>query len=437
MYLERGLATIVAAAALWVMAFAPPSNAESQNIKFTPASIMLTSGRVLASDYKFIWTLNHDNNLLTQINIVNDDDKNLFGSTIISPAGIASHENTVYVANYRYHEILIGHLSGDSLYIDRKFSYPDFISPEGIAASDKYIAVADYDANEVLVFDLEFRLLLKIPLPLAHGIAIKGDTVYASGFAGDSLVKIDVQTGQTTKSSAKLKYPTTVQISPDGDIVVLDANAGTLTYFDNELEIKSTLVFGNGRASSNLLRAYGFAFDGATMLFADTYNRRIARYADGHLSELASINHPVAIGAESVPPFASNGCFASTIEDSNDLARFLTETDGDVTPCVQGLQVNGKNGHQFVVLPFNGGVPQTFVWGIHWKQKDEYIFGDPTSQFLYVINTAANKCKFVPLPADLLLMDPRSEEAKFFVFAVVDQFPAKEATCKPLAQWAR
>ena len=93
------------------------------------------------------------------------------------PTGLCWHEKTqtLYVANYTGHDVLLFTLSLDqkSLIFQKRFTDPEMKSPEGIDVSrdGTLFTVADYDGKAVFLFDQKGRRWKKSLEPAyGHGV---------------------------------------------------------------------------------------------------------------------------------------------------------------------------------------------------------------------------------------------------------------------------
>lgn len=420
-----------------IAAFASSLNARDDLYKFRPVSIARDGDRLLAVDYRFLWSIDGAG-ILRQIPVHDGEPTPVTILTEINPAGLYVHSGRVYLANYHYHNVIIGKIENDELVVERKLTHPKFVSPEGVSVTDDYIAVADYDGNSVYVFDHSGKLLREVPLPLAHGIAIKGEYVFASGLGGQSLIRINVTSGEVKVSSVAIRYPTTIQLSPHGEIAVIDVNAAKILSFNDDMDLVGSLEMKTGSGEDEVLRPYGFAFDGDALLVTDTYNYRVVRSdlkLETPFQTVASINRAISLGG-SVPALGEDGCF-TTLDDGEGLAGFYGHEDGSVSVCPQGVKITDQDGkNEFVAFPVQSGLSFQFPWGILWEDRDRFIFGDPANSYLYVIDVADRKCTFVNLPRDLNLFLPETDEARSMVQLMSDQFPSSPASCDPASRWA-
>jgi len=288
-------------------------------------------------------------------------------SRIYHPTGLFFHKNQLLVANYVGKNILIGSIEPGVFSIQREIRDADMQGPENVAADDENIVVADYVAEKIFCFNLRGRKKWARPLPLAHGVHLLGNTVFASSLGGGGVVRLDLASGEVVGApSLDWRYPTHIGGSTPpfpGDIFVVDANRGAIKFLTKALQPLSTLAEGSALPWQ---RPYGSTIVGNVMLIADTENRRILRVsANGKLSTVHEFENRKLLGS----PVRRGNL-------GNDDCSFQRVTYTEAPPQAEafggfGTLCLARNSGVYgvVVLPVKGYLqnrpeqPLGFVWG--------------------------------------------------------------------------
>jgi hypothetical protein len=198
------------------------------------------------------------------------------------PSGVHFHNGRLYVANYIFHDVLVFELNAEAsaLSLVDVLRAPDMVSPENVAAGAQGVAVADYDASGVFFFTPDGRLAWQdVGLPLAHGVAMDDAYVYVTTLAGSRKLLRYTLEGRREPVDADfshLLYPTHLAVSRDAAggarLIVLDANRGTLSFYDGALR-KTGEIGALGPHAFN--RPYGFVETRAGFVLTDTKNHRL------------------------------------------------------------------------------------------------------------------------------------------------------------------
>ncbi len=285
----------------------------NKNCLSTPVSITtINENDFIFADYYNVYKLNLIDKKVNKLNISYSSDLQKdhpeIGKKTISiincesqplsnqnPTGIFFHHKSknIYIANYGFHNILIGSIKLDTneVLINKVIDDPDMVSPENVHVSEdgKTIAVADYDASGVFVFDNLGKLKWKkLGLSMAHGVLVKDENIYVSLLGDSKLQKYDFngnlisQNKNIGYSANQYLYPTSLIDIPknikafygNGDILVIDAHRGTINIVDDKI---STLAsWGkNGSEYKYFNLPYGIAITANKLLITDTYKNRI------------------------------------------------------------------------------------------------------------------------------------------------------------------
>jgi hypothetical protein len=254
------------------------ANLELMPVHHPTSIVQIPDSRFVFADYRnlYLW---RPGDLPRPIEVSLSDNESL--NTVWNPTGIHYDDGDLYVANYQGRNILVGRLSADgaSFRITRQITHPDLVSPEKVWTSGQYVAVADYDASAVFLFNKSGELIWKrTGIPLAHGVAIVDGFIYVTALGDRKLLKLDLNGDVVAENNASgwnnLLYPTSVAAlrgKHGNEIVVLDANRGTLVIYDQGLrEIREM-----GRNAPDMFkRPYGFVVVDDHFLVADTGNYR-------------------------------------------------------------------------------------------------------------------------------------------------------------------
>jgi hypothetical protein len=332
-----------------------------------PVSIVqMASGSVLVADYvnltRYDSDLKHPE-ILHPVFPAESPDK-------WNPTGVYEYDDNIYVANYSGHNILKGRIEGSEYKIEELIANPVMISPENVAVSTMGIAVADYDASAIHFFNHDGSLKWTRRMPVAHGVAIAYDHVYASSLTSDGILKLspvngDVVAQNNTYGPAGFIYPTTIVPLRDtpfeGDLAIVDANRGAVIFVDRDLKIVNSF----GRNSPHLwLRPYGAGIVGSRMLVADTENRRLIWLGAG--GEIA-----VAVDT------GKRQHFGRPVESG--LESALCSFDPVATPAWLPKEMSLRGGFQGACLRRNGMAARLVVFpnssGFGLAKRPPYSFG--------------------------------------------------------------
>lgn len=339
-------------------------------------------------------------------------------STYFNPTGIRfdPDSNTLFIANYAGHNILLAKLAGNPLraVVQSSIANPGMRSPENVSVRGNRIAVADYDGSSVLMFDRAGILLWRYPLSLAHGIFVADDAVYATGLGSDKLIKLSLDGQLIAKDGASLLYPTDIT-EIDGRLAVIDANRGSVVTFDHDLkQIDSTGE--NGPDFNDFHRPYGLAANTRFVMVADTYKSRLVvqNRATRKPAAVIGVSMPIAIGSRPEyghPPFPY--CSAQPAPDA--LMSRLRDAYG-LNPDIKGVV-----GYQTICLLLNGamytsamtlwdnpkvisrhrpGTPLGFTWQQTFTvdDRDIVLTGAPDNQDIQVFDTKMGVYLLIHLP---------------------------------------
>jgi len=210
-----------------------------------------------------------------------------------NPTGLFydSSHSLLYVANYTANNILAYQVDTDkaALTLKAEIGSENTISPENVSVSPdgSFLVSANYDGNTVTAFDLtgeKARELWSRPVPLAHGVCISGDRVYATSLRLRSLFELNRKNGHLIRRSGQmgwnpsrfdLLWPTSVQQYPPDELILSDAHTGYV-YLVDRATLKVKRYFGgNGPTFRFLNMPYTAVVCGDELLIASTYQRRL------------------------------------------------------------------------------------------------------------------------------------------------------------------
>jgi hypothetical protein len=360
-----------------------------------------------------------------------------------TPTGLYEYDSKVYVANYRGHNILKGRIEGSEYRIEEAITSPAMISPENVAVSAMGIAVADYDGGAIHFFNHDGSLKWTHRLPLAHGVAIAYDHVYASSLGPNGILKLSPTNGEIVASNksygpAGFIYPTAIVPLRDapfeGELAIVDANRGAIVFIDRDLKIINSF----GRNSPHLwLRPYGAEIVGARMLVTDTENRRLIWLgAGGEIAVAADFGkrrhfgRPVEAGMESAL------CSFDPIATPAWLPKGMSLRGGFQGAC---LRRNGLPA-RLIIFPTSSGPgltkrPPNF-FGMLWSSpiargEIQYVVYGSPNRNIYMI-TRGNDYVFVRLDPKIVIWGPvgaaaqlnRIVDAAQSEFEIFDRFNA-------------
>ena len=209
------------------------------------------------------------------------------------PTGLAydNARQRLFVANYLGNQVYEGMLDCDRgvFSIVAGIASRDTISPENVALSNDgaTLAVASYDGNNITAFRRarsgDWRSQWTFALAAAHGVAILGDQVFATGLAGRELVRIDLTSGARTGRVGSLGWnpwahqmlwPTSV-LARHGQLVLSDAHTGLVCLLDPSRLQAQRCFGGNGPLAEHLNMPYSVAALGDDLLVASTFQGRV------------------------------------------------------------------------------------------------------------------------------------------------------------------
>lgn len=209
------------------------------------------------------------------------------------PTGITFNAKggKTYIANYHGNNILEGALdcAGGKFSVTDIISSPDTISPENVTASvdGNTLVSANYDGNTVTAFtrkDHKWASAWTAKLAQAHGVAIIGDSVYATGLERRTIDSYDLATGKPITQSGSLgpdpmqngfMWPTGLT-NYNGTLMASDAHTGYVCSL-NKRTLATEVCFGGNAAGANHFNMpYGVAQLENNLLVTSTFSSRIA-----------------------------------------------------------------------------------------------------------------------------------------------------------------
>src|SRR5262249_30258146 len=173
------------------------------------------------------------------------------------PTGIAYRKKAhqLYIANYLANNIIEGTLdcAKGEFSVGSVISTPDTVSPENVAITDdgNTLISANYDGNSVTAFRrgaTDWKALWTAKVPLAHGLAIVGARVYATGLQYRRVSMIDLESGKILKQAGQLgadpertdlMWPTGLT-NFGGTLVLSDAHTGYVCSINSDTLLAET-----------------------------------------------------------------------------------------------------------------------------------------------------------------------------------------------------
>ena len=255
--------------------------------------VRYTSSEFLVSHYENLRILNWETGEQTNLTPVNLDTCEVIGAfdntiemdkTRWNPTGLFYHQQsqTLYIANYNGHNILIGTVSDDEFITEKMIVAPGLVSPENVAVNvaGTRIAVADYDGNALFLFDGTGNLLWKQEVPLAHGVEISEDSVYCTSLQNREVIQFNYEGTELNRVGHLANQGVNAYMWPvalelyNGQLLVSDAHTGMLTLLDDELNY-ITAIGSNGPYMTNFSYPYAVLAEENALYITDTFKSRV------------------------------------------------------------------------------------------------------------------------------------------------------------------
>ena len=255
--------------------------------------VRYTSSEFLVSHYENLRILNWETGEQTNLTPVNLDTCEVIGAfdntiemdkTRWNPTGLFYHQQsqTLYIANYNGHNILIGTVSDDEFIAEKMIVAPGLVSPENVAVNvaGTRIAVADYDGNALFLFDGTGNLLWKQEVPLAHGVEISEDSVYCTSLQNREVIQFSYEGTELNRVGHLANQGVNAYMWPvslelyHGQLMVSDAHTGMLTLLDDELNYISA-IGSNGPYMTNFSYPYAVLAEENALYITDTFKSRV------------------------------------------------------------------------------------------------------------------------------------------------------------------
>lgn len=255
--------------------------------------VRYTSSEFLVSHYENLRILNWETGEQTNLTPVNLDTCEVIGAfdntiemdkTRWNPTGLFYHQQsqTLYIANYNGHNILIGTVSDDEFITEKMIVAPGLVSPENVAVNvaGTRIAVADYDGNALFLFDGTGNLLWKQEVPLAHGVEISEDSVYCTSLQNREVIQFSYEGTELNRVGHLANQGVNAYMWPvslelyHGQLLVSDAHTGMLTLLDDELNYISA-IGSNGPYMTNFSYPYAVLAEENALYITDTFKSRV------------------------------------------------------------------------------------------------------------------------------------------------------------------
>ena len=209
------------------------------------------------------------------------------------PTGLTLNEKSgfIYVANYHGNNVLAGSLdcARRKLTVTETVSSPETMSPENVAisADGNMLISANYDGNAITAFarkDHKWAHAWTAKLEQAHGVAIIGGSVYATGLERRTIARYNIATGKLIAQSGTLgpdpirngfMWPTGLT-NYNGALIVSDAHTGYVCSLNKDSLATELCFGGNAAGASHFNMPYGVAQLGNNLLVTSTFSSRIA-----------------------------------------------------------------------------------------------------------------------------------------------------------------
>jgi DNA-binding beta-propeller fold protein YncE len=428
----------------------------NKNCLSTPVSITtINENNFIFADYYNVYKLNLIDKTVNKLNISYSsdlqteypeiDNKKIntinCESQLLSnqnPTGIFFHHKSkqIYIANYNFHNILIGEIKLDKneVLINKVIYDIDMVSPENVHVSKdgKTIAVADYDASGVFVFDNLGKLKWKkLGLQMAHGVLVKDKKIYVSLLGESKLQQYDFNGNLISENKNigygvnQYLYPTSLIDVPknirasygNGDILVIDAHRGKINIVDDKI---STLAsWGkNGSEDKYFNLPYGIAITANKLLITDTYKNRIV-ITDYRNRKIVSVDLKKQINyGEFVEYGHSNDPYCSKEMLSNKFNNFIeTYISSDMRNIYfsSGFQkicifVGEKSKLTQIILPYKeeeikqklqrpvNGFSFTYSSILQDEKINYLLIGSPQRNLVMILDTTTGFYDLVKLP---------------------------------------
>jgi DNA-binding beta-propeller fold protein YncE len=171
------------------------------------------------------------------------------------PAGVFYTHGRLYVANYKANNIIYGVVDAQAgtFQITGEMSHDSAKGPENVVVDDAGVVFsANYDSGTVAAFAPNGSLLWLTSIPQAHGVAVVGQYVFATGLQARTTYKLNRTTGEIVQTAGstgwrmdKLEFlwPTSIAADIDGRLFISDAHSGFVGLFD-QATLQPILAFG-------------------------------------------------------------------------------------------------------------------------------------------------------------------------------------------------
>lgn len=210
-----------------------------------------------------------------------------------------SAAHRLIVANYLKNNLMIFDVAKGThtLRLLETVQHEALISPESVwfDHQSRILVSANFDGHNVSAFRIEphapAQFLWQSSLPLAHGIAIDGGKVYATGLEERILVELELETGRRLRQTGILGWrateneflwPTSVYPDKRGNLIISDADTGLISVLEMDSFMVRQVVGGNGPGKAFLNQPYFTAIVEDKFIAISTKQQRFiyGRYPD-------------------------------------------------------------------------------------------------------------------------------------------------------------
>lgn len=253
------------------------------------SAVQVDSDHLAMADYGNLYCLTASTNRVTVV----DRPPDLLG--LWNPTGLAASNGRIYIANHKGNNIIEGVLdcAQGTFRLASVISSRDLITPENVAISDNgnVLVSANYDGNGLTAFlrgPTGWRQLwFAKNIAFAHGVAIVGEKVYATGLKDSKVYRLSLLSGRVLGSRGshgadplrnQYLWPTGL-LNYRGTLLLTDAHTGYVCSIHLD-SLATDICFGGssgGRAGFNM--PYGLSSFNEQLLVVSTYSSRLLEIA--------------------------------------------------------------------------------------------------------------------------------------------------------------
>lgn len=178
-----------------------------------------------------------------------------------NPTGVyATITGDIFVANYKGNNVLRGSLNIKDCTVNffQSYSSQSSLGPENVSVDigKKIVVSANYDAGTVTAFHIDSgNEAWSTQIPQAHGVAIVGERVFATGLRDRKIYELRLSNGGLLRSVGSLgwnpskqefMWPTSIYPTDSDELVIADAQSGFISFLNlGDLSV-NRYIGGNG-----------------------------------------------------------------------------------------------------------------------------------------------------------------------------------------------